>query len=225
MFYNYYFFILFDENGIFCIQSGREERWPPKKTQTYTCREVSPGLDAPRWLEVSRTHLASLDEFGKLPATLDDVWYRTEAEKWSFRSLAGIEPAAMRFRFSALTMQVSYRGQLSSSNHKFMYNQRRSQGWGRGSRPPPPWQNVAPLAKFGGTCKVRIAADIKSTRTKNSTSYIYAVITRSQPATCECGRSLYIRNTESIHAMSVWEKAMHLLPRPCTGSRAITDYR
>jgi hypothetical protein len=21
---------LFDENGIFCIQSGREERWPPK---------------------------------------------------------------------------------------------------------------------------------------------------------------------------------------------------
>jgi hypothetical protein len=30
MFYNYYFFILFDENGIFCIQSEREERWPPK---------------------------------------------------------------------------------------------------------------------------------------------------------------------------------------------------
>ena len=24
------FFILLDENGIFCIQSGREERWPPK---------------------------------------------------------------------------------------------------------------------------------------------------------------------------------------------------
>jgi glucose dehydrogenase len=21
---------MFDENGIFCIQSGREERWPPK---------------------------------------------------------------------------------------------------------------------------------------------------------------------------------------------------
>jgi hypothetical protein len=21
---------LFDENGIFCIESGREERWPPK---------------------------------------------------------------------------------------------------------------------------------------------------------------------------------------------------
>jgi hypothetical protein len=30
MFYNCYFFILFDKNGIFCIQSGREERWPPK---------------------------------------------------------------------------------------------------------------------------------------------------------------------------------------------------
>jgi hypothetical protein len=30
LFYNYYFFILCDENGIFCIQSGREERWPPK---------------------------------------------------------------------------------------------------------------------------------------------------------------------------------------------------
>jgi hypothetical protein len=24
------FFILFDKNGIFCIQGGREERWPPK---------------------------------------------------------------------------------------------------------------------------------------------------------------------------------------------------
>jgi hypothetical protein len=27
---NSYYFILLDENGIFCIQSGREERWPPK---------------------------------------------------------------------------------------------------------------------------------------------------------------------------------------------------
>jgi hypothetical protein len=30
LFYNYYFLFCFDENGIFYIQIGREERCPPK---------------------------------------------------------------------------------------------------------------------------------------------------------------------------------------------------
>jgi hypothetical protein len=30
LFYNYYLFIFFNKNGIFCIQIEREERWPPK---------------------------------------------------------------------------------------------------------------------------------------------------------------------------------------------------
>jgi hypothetical protein len=35
----------------------------------HTCREVSPGLDARGWLDVSRTYRAKRGDFGKLPAT------------------------------------------------------------------------------------------------------------------------------------------------------------